>query len=171
MIEIRPEQPTEHAAVAQVNRAAFGQENEGRLVAALRRAEGFDPSLSMVAVREGQVVGHILFSAIHIETQHGNVAALALAPMSVLSEYQRQGVGSALVGEGLEACRRAGYRIVVVLGHAEYYPRFGFTQASEHGVQPPFAVRDDVFMIQGLVTGALDGIAGVVAYPPAFSEV
>ena len=83
MVEIRPEQPADHAAVAQVNRAAFGQENEGRLVAALWTAEGFDPSLSLVAVSEGQVVGHILFSAIQIETQSGKVPALALAPMSV----------------------------------------------------------------------------------------
>ncbi len=168
---IRREQPADSAAVAEVNRLAFGQDNEAQLVAELRKAEDFDPTLSLVAVCDGEVVGHILFSAICIESQRGEVRALALAPMAVLPDYQRQGIGSALVREGLEACRRAGHRIVVVLGHAEYYPRFGFTPASGYGVKAPFSVPDEAFMLLSLASGGLDGISGVVCYPAAFSEV
>ena len=168
---IRSEQPEDHATIHEVNRLAFGQDDEARLVTALRHTEGFDPSLSLVAVRDAQVVGHILFSSIHIETDEGRVPAMALAPMAVLPRWQRQGIGSALVREGLEACRRAGHRIVVVLGHPDYYPRFGFRPASGHDVRPPFSVPDEAFMVKALAPGGLDGISGVVRYPGAFDGV
>ncbi len=170
-ITLRSEQPADCAAIAEVNREAFGQWNEAELVAALRKAEGFDPALSLVAVRESEVVGHILFSPIHIERDGGDVPAIALAPMAVRSAYQRRGVGSALVSTGLESCRRAGHRIVVVLGHAEYYPRFGFTPACECGVRAPFEVPDEAFMVLSLVDGGLDDVAGVVRYPAPFADV
>ncbi len=168
---IRSEQLADHAAIAEVNREAFGQEGEPRLVAALRKAEGFDPALSLVALRDDAVVGHILFSAIHIVRDGGDVPALALAPMAVRPAFQRQGIGSALVRGGLEACRRAGHRIVVVLGHAEYYPRFGFTLAGECSVRAPFEVPDEAFMVLSLVDGGLDDVAGVVRYPAPFSDL
>ncbi len=153
MVTIRAEQSDDYAAVVEINRLAFGQDNEAQLVAELRKAEDFDPSLSLVAVSDGEV------------------GALALAPMAVLPDYQRRGIGSALVRNGLAACRRAGQRIVVVLGHAEYYPRFGFTPASGYGVTAPFSVPDEAFMLLSLDSGGLDGISGVVRYPSAFSEV
>ncbi len=170
-IVIRSEQSDDHAAIAEVNREAFGQENEARLVAALREAEGFDPQLSLVALRDDAVVGHILFSPIDIVRDSGDVPALALAPMAVRPEFQRQGIGSALVRAGLKACSRAGYRMVVVLGHSDYYPRFGFTPASERGVRAPFEVPDEAFMVLSLVDGGLDDVAGIVRYPAAFSDV
>ena len=174
---IRSEQAADHAAIAEVNREAFGQEGEPRLVAALRDAEGFDPQLSLVALRDGVVVGHILFSPIDIVRDGGDLPAIALAPavalapMAVRPAYQRQGIGSALVRAGLEACRRAGHRIVVVLGHAEYYPRFGFTPAGQRGVRAPFEVPDEAFMVLSLVDGGLDDVAGVVQYPAPFSDL
>ena len=171
MTTTRPEQPSDHAAIEEVNRLAFGQDAEARLVAKLREADSDDPALSLVAVRDGQVVGHILFSPILIETTGGNVAAMALAPMAVLPDFQGQGIGSALVREGLEACRRAGHRIVIVLGHADYYPRFGFKPASRHGLRSPFPVTDEAFMTMALVPGGLDDISGVVRYPAAFDDV
>jgi len=171
MTTIRPEQSSDYAAAEEVNRLAFGQDAEAQLVAKLREADGHDPALSLVAVSDGQVVGHILFSPILIETEGGKVAAMALAPMAVLPDYQRQGIGSALVRKGLEACRQAGHRIVVVLGHAEYYPRFGFKPANRHGLSSPFTVPDEVFMAMALVPGGLDDIGGVVRYPAAFDEV
>ena len=130
-----------------------------------------------MALRDDGVVGHILFSPIDIVRDSGDVPAvaqtpaLALAPMAVRPEYQRQGIGSALVRLGLKACRRAGHRIVVVLGHAEYYPRFGFTPAGESGVRAPFEVPDEVFMVLSLVDGGLDDVAGVVRYSAAFSDL
>ena len=168
---IRPEHPDDHASIEEVNRLAFGQDDEARLVAKLRLADGFDPALSLVAVRDGKVVGHILFSPIRIDTDRGDVPALALAPMAVLPDLQRRGIGSDLVRVGLEACRRAGHVIVVVLGHAEYYPRFGFTPASGFGIRPPFPVPDEAFMASALAPDGLEGVGGVVRYPPPFDDV
>lgn len=168
---IRVEHVDDHAGVDEVNRLAFGQDNEARLVATLRQADGFDPGLSLVAVCDGAVVGHILFSPIRIETDSSDVPALALAPMAVLPELQRRGIGSDLVREGLEACRRAGHAIVVVLGHAEYYPRFGFTPASGFGIRPPFPAPDEAFLALALAPSGLDGISGVVRYPAPFEDV
>ena len=168
---IRAERPDDYAVVEEVNRLAFGQEGEARLVAALRHAESFDPALSLVAVRADRVVGHILFSLIHIESEQAKVPSLALAPMAVLPAFQRQGIGTQLVHEGLKACRRSGHTIVVVVGHAEYYPRFGFTPAAGQGIRAPFSVPDEAFMVLGLAPASLDGIGGVVRYPAAFDEV
>ncbi len=170
-IVIRSEQLADHAAIGDVNREAFGQEGEPRLVAALRDAEGFDKQLSLVALRDDAVVGHILFSAIDIVRDGGDVPALALAPMAVRPAFQRQGIGSALVRAGLEACRRTGHRMVVVLGHADYYPRFGFTSAGKCGVRAPFEVPDEAFMVLSLVDGGLDDVAGVVRYSGPFSDL
>jgi len=116
------------------------------------------------------VVGHILFSPLVIETKDGAVAALALAAMAVRPEVQNQGIGSELVPEGLEWCRSLGHRIVVVVGHPDYYPRFGFSPARARGLEAPFPVPDEAFLALELVPGALDGITGVVQYPPPFSD-
>lgn len=167
---IRSERSTDHQAVEDVNQQAFGRSSEANLVAALR------PSLpaadySMVAVLNNQVVGHILFSPVVIETSLMTIPALALAPMAVLPEYQGQGIGSALVREGLGTCRRLGDRIVIVLGHPDFYPRFGFLPASRFNIQAPFEVPDPVFMALELQPGALQDVRGTVRYPPAFDEV
>lgn len=167
---IRPERPGDYAAIDEVNRLAFGQDNEARLVTAIRQSKGFDPSLSLVALRNDEVVGHILFSQIHIDTSGGDVPATALAPMAVRPVYQRQGIGSEMVRAGLEACRRAGHRIIIVVGHPDYYPRFGFTPAGTHGLQCPFPVPDEAFMALALTPGSLDEVRGVVRYPPVFND-
>jgi putative acetyltransferase len=168
MIHVRPESPDDCDAIANVNRLAFGGEGEARLVEALRASDGFDPELSLVAVGEGTVVGHVLFSPIVIEAEDRRTPALALAPMAVLPQRQRQGIGSELVRRGLVACRVRGHRLVVVLGHPEYYPRFGFQAARPHGILCPYEAPDEAFMVFALVPGALDGVAGTVKYPPAF---
>jgi putative acetyltransferase len=168
---VRPEQPADYAAIADVSRAAFRQDNEARLIAALRKSAGFDPELSLVAVRDDVIVGHILFSRILIESESSEVPALALAPMAVLPALQREGIGSQLVAEGLESCRRAGHRIVIVVGHPDYYPRFGFVPAGPLGLRAPFPVPSEAFMALELVAGALDGVHGTVRYPPPFEEV
>ena len=168
---IRPENPEDYPAVQQVHRLAFGQDNEARLVTALRQGPGFDPALSLVAVRADQVVGHILFSPIHIESERARIPALALAPMAVLPALQGQGIGTELVREGVEACRRLGHDLVVVVGHPEYYPRFGFVPAARYGIRAPFEVPEEAFMV--LVLGRPQrpgGISGVVQYPAAFNE-
>ena len=123
--------------------------------------------LSLVAERAGRVVGHILFSDLPIVTATGTVSALALAPMAVLPEFQRQGIGSARVRHGLDECRRQGHRIVVVLGHPDFYPRFGFSAKLAERLTSPFH-GGDAFMALELTPGALEGVTGRVQYAPPF---
>jgi putative acetyltransferase len=121
---------------------------------------------SFVAEREGRIVGHILFSRMSIETTGGPIAAVALAPVAVVPEGQRQGVGGQLIAHGLDWLRDRGERIVIVVGHPGYYPRFGFSSDRARALTSPFPA--DVFMALELVPGALDGISGSVRYPAAF---
>src|SRR5262245_33447501 len=162
--KVRPEAPGDGNAVREVNRQAFGSEDEARLVDALR--DGGYARLSLVAEEGGQVVGHILFSDLPIATPAGTLHALALAPMAVLPARQRQGIGSRLVREGLRACAEAGHRVVVVVGHADYYPRFGFSAQLAERLKAPFS--GPVFMALELVPGALENVTGEVRYPPPF---
>jgi putative acetyltransferase len=165
-VSIRPEASSDHDAVRRVNRLAFGQEAEARLVDALR--VGGYVRLSLVAEKDGQVVGHILFSDLPIIGKNSMTPSLALAPMAVLPECQKQGIGSALVRHGLEICRQQGHRIVLVVGHPNYYPRFGFSSALASQLESPYA--GEAFMALELVPGALAGVAGRVEYAPSFNE-
>ena len=165
---IRAEQPEDDGPIDEVNRLAFGQEGEALLIRAIRAADGFDPSLSRVAVLDDGIVGHILFSAIYIEDGSTRYPALALAPMAVHPNYQRRGIGSQLVRDGLAACKSAGHQVVVVLGHPEFYARFDFLPANEHGIAAPFDVPDDAFLVQALTLNGLQGLRGIVRYPPCF---
>ena len=171
MITIRAEQPADEAAIHEVNALAFGREAEARLVAALRGGDAFVPELSLVAVDDGQVVGHVLLSRVGIEGQAGDGSALALGPIAVRPERQRQGIGSALVRQALDEARRLGYTVVVLIGHPDYYPRFGFGPARARGLESAWPVPDEVFMVRELVPGALAGVCGAVRYAPAFDAV
>jgi putative acetyltransferase len=164
---IRPETTADHPAIRDVNRTAFGGEGEAQLVDALR-AGGY-ARVSLVADENGRVVGHILFSALVIATPQGSVEALSLAPMAVVPSHQRQGIGSKLAAAGLRACQEAGHRIVIVLGHPEFYPRFGFSAELAERLTAPFS--GPAFMALVLVPGALDGVDGEVRYPPPFSDL
>jgi putative acetyltransferase len=168
MITIRPEGIQDYPAIQEVNLLAFGREVEARLVETLRQSANFIPELSLVAVKTGRVVGHILFSPIVIETHKGAVPALALATMAVRPELQNQGIGSQLVRQGLYECQRLGHKVVVVVGHPHYYPRFGFSSARAKGLEVPFDVSDEAFMVLELIPGILEGMSGMVKYPPAF---
>ncbi|MFN7947778.1 MAG: N-acetyltransferase [Blastocatellia bacterium] len=168
MISIRHEQPGDFAAIRRVNELAFGQQAEGDLVDRLRAAG--NAILSLVAVEDDQVVGHLLFSPVTIECEAENIAALGLAPMAVLPEWQNRGIGSQLVRAGLDECRRAGHQCIVVLGHHEYYPRFGFVPASRYGVSSEYNVADENFMLLELRAGSLPGRKGIAKYQPEFNE-
>jgi putative acetyltransferase len=168
---VRAERAKDQAAIRAVHTAAFGREAEADLVDALRRASGFDPGLSLVAERDGTVLGHILLSLITIHGTAHTTPALALAPMAVLPEHQRTGIGAELVRHAITAARDAGHRLIVVLGHPEYYPRLGFVRASRFNIACPFEVPEEAFMVLEVVVGAAVGAAGTVRYPPAFNEV
>jgi putative acetyltransferase len=169
---IRTEKPSDFAAIHAVNKQAFdNRESEPGLVIAIRNSENFIPELSLVAEANGKIVGHILFSRIHIETEDGQVPALALAPMAVLPEYQKQAIGSELVRRGLAEAKRLGHAIVIVLGHTAYYPRFGFSAALAKSLECPYGDCGEAWMALELIPGALDGLQGKVVYSPAFSHV
>jgi putative acetyltransferase len=163
---IRDEQGRDAAAIRALHEQAFGGDGEAGLVEALRRANAV--VMSLVAVVDGDVVGHVLFSPVVVES--GNQArVVALAPMAVAPAVQRRGIGSRLVREGLNRCRTAGIGAVVVLGHARYYPRFGFAPASRFGLRCEYEVPDEVFMAIDLRDRALDAVSGLVRYHPAFA--
>jgi putative acetyltransferase len=161
---IRLETTEDYAAIREINRQAFGQEDEGLLVEALRE-QGY-ARLSLVAVEGDHPIGHILFSDLPIVTPERTVPALSLAPLAVIPSHQRRGIGSALVRRGLEACAEQGHTIVIVLGHPWFYPRFGFSAALARPLRSPFP--RDAFMAVELVPGALAGVVGEVRYRPPF---
>lgn len=162
---IRPETAADVDSIRQVHRLAFGGDDERRIVDRLR--ETAHPIISLVA-DDGGVVGHIMFSPLTLG--QGNARLLmGLGPVGVTPARQRQAIGSALVLTGLEECRRIGVVGSVVVGHPEYYQRFGYTRASAFGLTCQFEVPDDVFMALELVKGAFDG-GGLIRYHAAFSE-
>lgn len=171
MIPVRAETVADREGIRQVNTLAFERDNEARLVDAIRQSSAFVPALSLVATDGAQIVGHILFSEISIRTASHPAPALALAPLAVRPGFQNQGIGSALVRHGLAECTRLGHGIVIVIGHASYYPRFGFSPARARGLEAPFPVADKAFMVQELRAEALHGVRGMVEYPPPFNLV
>jgi putative acetyltransferase len=167
-VHIRPERPADIPGIRAVNLAAFETTTEADLVDALRNDA--QPIVSLVADDRQAIVGHILFSPVTL-TPHPELQIMGLAPMSVVPARQRHGIGSALVQEGLEQCRRLGFGAVIVLGHAEYYPRFGFTPASQFGLTCEYDVPDEVFMALELDKDILRGRSGRIRYHAAFASV
>jgi len=163
-IELRSAAPADADAIAALNRAAFGGEDEVAIIARLRRDDLI--AVELVATGAGIIVGHILLSHLPTTMDCRVVRALALAPVAVLPGYQRQGVGGRLIEAALEEARRLGAEAVIVLGHPGYYPRFGFSAALASKLASPFS--GEAFMALELVPGALAGEAGTVSYPPAF---
>jgi putative acetyltransferase len=166
---IREENPQDASAVRELNRLAFGGDDEALLVDALRAAGAV--TLSLVACVEGAIVGHILFSPVVIDTDHDRTPAVGLGPMCVLATHQRQGIGSALVRAGLAELRARRHGVVVVVGHSAYYPRFGFERGSRHGLAWEVPCPDEAFMVHELEPGALKRLRGVVRYRPEFGAV
>jgi putative acetyltransferase len=167
---IRSERPEDALRVRSVNELAFGQATEADLVVRLQQA--CTASLSLVAEDDDGVVGHILFTPVLVESAGRRVVGMGLAPMAVLPDRQRQGIGSALVRRGLEILHDRSCPFVVVVGHPEYYPRFGFEPASMHGLTSQWeGIPDAAFMVSILDVNAMAGVAGVAKYRDEFNEV
>jgi putative acetyltransferase len=166
LVEIREERPDDVAAVRDLNRRAFGQNQESNIVDALRRNGG--ALFSLVATLNDQVVGHIMYS---LASVGGKIEGAALGPMAVLPEYQRQGIGSRLIETGNRKLKEAGCPFIVVVGHADYYPRFGFRLASDHGITCEWDLPDEVFMLLVLDEAKTKGVSGLAKYRYEFSSV
>ncbi|MGA7126587.1 MAG: N-acetyltransferase [Chthoniobacterales bacterium] len=161
---IREENKADFPEIAALTQAAFGGDYEATLIEKLRAAHLV--IVSLVAVEQGSVIGHIPFSELEVEVDGRRVTAAALAPMAVRPDRQRRGIGSKLVETGLDGLRDRSYEAVIVLGHPDYYPRFGFTPSLTASLVAPFSGR--AFMGLELMSGSLSGSRGSVEYPEAF---
>ena len=171
-VEIREEQKRDYNAVFELNKLAFGQENEAKLVNLLRESSAYVPGLSMVATLDNKIVGHILFTKIKIVSEGGHeTESLALAPMAVSPEFQQKGIGGELIRHGLNKARELEHKSVVVLGHRHYYPKFGFVPAERWNIKSPYDVPTEVFMAIELETDGLKDISGLVRYPKEFDTL
>jgi putative acetyltransferase len=165
---IKNEDPEDIQKIHELNGIAFGRETEAALVDKLRSSKAL--TLSLVAMEEGSIVGHIAFSPITINAEDQTISAIGLGPIAVSPERQRSGIGSRLVEAGLGEIKRLGHKIVIVLGNPEFYSRFGFLPARKFGIRWQFDVPDDVFMVKELCEHALQGVKGIVKYRPEFNE-
>ena len=175
-ITIRKEIPKDHNWVIELTAKAFetmpfSEGDEDKLVARLRNAPGFIPELSLVAELDGLIVGHILFTPLVIDNGQQQFESLVLGPVSVLPEFQKQGIGGKLIRAGHQKAVELGFRSVILIGHPEYYPRFGYKPASTWGIKTHYELpSDDVFMAVELTDGALKNVSGMVIFPPEFGE-
>ena len=174
-IKIRQERAEDHKLVFSVIQKAFEKEEisdhqEHYLVERLRESEAFIPELSLVAEKEDQIVGHIILSKIKIVSNNETFQSLALAPVSVHPNHQGEGIGSSLIEQAHLTASRMGFQSVALLGHPEYYPRFGYEMAHLHGVSFPFDAPKEACMIKELKPGTLKKINGMISYPPAFFQ-
>lgn len=168
MIIIRPEAPQDIDAVTDVVTQAFGQSQEATLTKRLR--ESGDTTLALVAELDGKIVGHILFSPARIDG-HDDVVGAALGPLSVHPDYQKTGVGAALTYAGLAALRHAQVPFSMLLGHVDYYPRFGYQPASELGISSIYGDVGPAFMVIVLDAEQMAGVAGLAHFHDAFNNL
>ena len=174
VLNIRKEDPSDYNRVIRITEKAFetleiSNHNEGKLVEKLRKSSNFIDELSLVAELNGQVVGHILFTPIVIDNGEQQFQSLVLAPVSVLPEFQKRGIGGQLIRAGHQKALELGFHSVILLGHPEYYPRFGYKPASTWGIKSPIQLpSDDVFMAVELTEDALANVCGTVVFPPEF---
>lgn len=175
MLTIREEEIKDYNEVEKVveesfKTAEFSDKDEHNLVRRLRNSNEFIKELSLIAEEENKILGHVLLTKALINGEDTSFEALALAPLAVLPEYQKSGIGKKLMNKAIERARELGYKSIVVLGHEKYYPKFGFEKASKYGVKAPFEVPDEAYMILELLPGGLNGVSGIVEYSKAFFE-
>jgi len=169
LIDIREEQPEDTTTIRSVNIEAFGRPQEANLVETLRTNGGV--LVSLVATNEDQIVGHILYSPVTVASGEKKITGAGLGPMAVRPAYQRRGIGSKLIEFGTTRLRQGGCPFIVVLGHADYYPRFGFRPASDYELTCEWNVPDNAFMALALNEAIIRDVSGLVEYRAEFSSV
>ena len=185
-MEIRAEKPEDIDAIREANTVAFKRKGEAELVDRLRDSV---PTISLVALEAKQIIGHVLFSPVKIDgapegnetlqdktpkvhrQQSEGIFAVGLAPIAVRPDYQRQGIGSELIRQGLQECANQGIKAIFVLGDSAYYSRFGFKPAKVKGLKCEYSVPDDAFMALELQENGLADCAGTVKYSAAFAQL
>jgi len=173
---IRKEEIKDYSLVEELTKKSFEKAGlsevitEHILLQKLRNSKGFIPELSLVAEENDEIVGHIILTKIVIKTENKETETLCLAPMSVKPEVQKMGIGSKLIQESLAIAKNMGFGSVIVLGHKEYYPKFGFIEAKNYGLSCEFDVPDEYFFALELKSGSLKNIKGIVCYPDVFKE-
>ncbi|CVK21929.1 GNAT family N-acetyltransferase [Sporomusa sphaeroides] len=170
---IRQENEADFDRVYEVVQLAFHNaehtdHDEHNLINRLRKSSAFIPKLSLVAVVDDEVVGHILFTRVEIINANESHTALALAPVSVIPARQGNGIGGTLILEGHKIAKELGFTLVIVLGHPGYYPQFGYMPASKFGITAPFEVPDEAFMACELTLNGLFNVSGTVQYAKEF---
>ncbi len=174
-ISIRKEEPVDYNTVHNVIKDAFSEveisdHKEHLLVERLRKSNHFIPELSLIALNENQVIGHILLTKIKVINDEKAFDSLALAPVSILPEFQGKGIGGMLIEQSHQKARELGYKSIIILGHENYYPRFGYVRADTFGIELPFDAPKDNCMAIELVKNGLNNVTGVVEYPKEFYE-
>jgi putative acetyltransferase len=172
-LKIRQEITADFIDIYEISKQAFGQENEGKLVGLLRKSEAYIPELSIVAILDDTLIGHILFTKIQIiDHNKTEYESLALAPMAVKPEFQHKGIGGHLIKYSFDVARNLGYKSIVVLGHKVFYRKFGFDTASKWNIKSPFKLKDEEnFMVMELVNGGLNNVSGLVKYSKEFEAI
>ena len=169
-IFIRPEEKSDYSDIKKVNDLAFKQKNEGLMIEKLRDNPKFLAELSLVAIVDDEIVGHILFFPVDIKNESKSTKSLSLAPMAVHPDFQNKKIGSLLVKEGLKKAAECGFTSVIIVGHPKYYPKFGFKPASLWNIKLPFEIPDEVFMALELKSDGLKDCKGIVEYPKEYEE-
>lgn len=165
---VRGEKAADYDTITEINRLAFGREDEANLVNAIRKTKSYEFGFSLVAVKEDVILGHVLFSKGFITHRGRRFKCLVLGPIAVHPEHQRKGIGKALVNEGLERAKEVGFGAVVVVGDPAYYATFGFKPAVTMKLRTTLAVPDENFMAKEISRNALRGIIGTVMFPREF---
>ena len=172
-LSIRKTSEADLPAIKRIHSMAFGQDTEADLVAAILADASAEPVLSLIALEDDRPVGHILFSAARLDEPERDTPAAILAPLAIVPDAQRMGIGGMLVESGLEHLSAQGTDLVFVLGHPDYYPRFGFEPAGQYVFLPPYPIADehaDAWMVRGLRPGVIGSVRGKIVCCNALSQ-
>jgi putative acetyltransferase len=172
-MQIREAVETDLNDVLSIERLAFGYEKEAELVRELLHDPSAKPLLSLLALKKGRAVGHILFTSAHLSDSKDAASIVILAPLAIVPDSQKQGIGGKLIEHGLALLSKSGVDLVFVLGHPEYYPRYGFTPAGQIGFEAAYPIPDEhagAWMVQALRSGVMGTVSGKVICADALNK-